>query len=29
MLQNAPMVRLEELITECDERNSDNTLPIM
>ena len=28
MINNAPMVRLGELITECDERNRDNTLTL-
>ena len=28
MINNAPMVRLGELITECDDRNSDNTLTL-
>ena len=28
MINNAPMVRLGELITECDERNSDNALTL-
>ena len=28
MINNAPMVRLGELITECDERNSDNALAL-
>lgn len=28
MTSNTPMVRLGELIEECDERNSDNALPL-